>query len=156
VFIDINLQLERERESEAVKDRLEQQVELATAALGETRSELRALSAHLMTAQENEMRRIARELHDDFGQRSAILEMQVSRALEFAGQPELSQLLQQIREGISALGDGIRSVSHRLYPSALMDLGLVGALRSLADDFRSGGGRISLRLPGTSPDLSLD
>jgi signal transduction histidine kinase len=56
----------------ALKDR-----DRADGALGQTRFELRALSRHLIMAQEDERRRIARELHDDAAQRTALIQFAI-------------------------------------------------------------------------------
>jgi two-component system CheB/CheR fusion protein len=71
--------IQREREQEEQRGRLEEQVQLTSDALGQTRDELRALSAHLINTQEEERRRLARDLHDDFGQRMAILEIEADQ-----------------------------------------------------------------------------
>lgn len=98
--------------------------------MGEMRAELRALSGHLIVAQEAERRWLARELHDDFAQTTAIIELKAMRALDLAGDNDhkLRELLQQIRDQVGGLSTGLRSVSHRLHPSVLVDLGLVSAI----------------------------
>jgi PAS domain S-box-containing protein len=60
VFRDISNSLRRERELEEDRERLEEQVQLTESALGNTRSELRALSGHLLSAQEEERRHCLR------------------------------------------------------------------------------------------------
>jgi PAS domain S-box-containing protein len=60
VFRDITDRLRREREQELERDHLEEQFQATNKALDHTRAELRALSQHLMTAQEEERRRVAR------------------------------------------------------------------------------------------------
>ena len=158
VFLSIGERLRREREAEEFKDRLEEQVHSTTAALGQTRAELRALSGHLMTAQEEERRLVARELHDDFAQRTAFVDMQVARALDLIPDEndELRDLLLEIRHQVSTLAAGLRTTSHRLHPSILNDLGLVTALKILVDEFRENGGEASIRLPDGFPELGLE
>lgn len=157
VFSDITNRLRREQESEAQKLKLEEEVHSTAEALGETRAELQALSAHLMIAQEEERRWLARELHDDFSQTTAGVEMQIARALDMvANENELRDLLLKIRGQISKLSIGLRSTSHRLHPSILDDLGLVSALRALMEDFCEKGGDGSIKLPQSFPDLPID
>ena len=148
VFRDITDRLRQEREQEEERDRLEEQVQLTSEALGQTRAELRALSGHLMTAQEEERRRLAHELHDDLAQRTAMMEMGAHQleALLPAADAEAQGLLRELREQVSALSQGLREVSSRLYPSILADLGLSAALRSLIADFQQTGMNVSLRM----------
>ena len=117
----------------------------AEIALGQTRGELRALAAHLMTAQEEERKRLARELHDDFGQRLALLSLNADRALHqiHTNPQESKSLLQSIFENLSATNDRLREISHRLHPSVIEDLGLVAAIRSLCDSYRDNGAELS-------------
>lgn len=158
IFGDITDRLRQERLQEEERDRLEEEVNRTTDALEATRAELRALSGHLMTAQEDERRRLARELHDDFGQRTAILEMQVVGALEqvHTDPYKVEELLLRMREQISRLEGGLREVAHRLHPSVIEDLGLIPALRSLAESFRDTGGDISMGLPDRPVPVTLE
>jgi PAS domain S-box-containing protein len=111
-------------------------VETTGAELDRTKDELRALAASLMRAQDEERRRVARELHDDVSQGLALLEMQLS---QFQSQPEVSDSLKHQLEGlrtqITAVCEGVRILSHALHPSMLEHLGLVPALRSLGSEF---------------------
>lgn len=155
---NIGESLRREQAQEKERDRLEGEVHKASGELGQTRAELRALSAYLINTQEQERRRLARELHDDFGQRAALLSIHSDRALEqFHKNPAAAEdLLQRIREEVSTLNLGIRQVSHRLHPSILEDLGLLAAIRSLIDGLRVEGSEISLNLPDVTPVLGTD
>lgn len=88
---------------------------------------------------------MAQELHDDFGQRTALLEMQaemLSRMIETS--EEARGTLDAMRREISQLYAGIRSISHQLHPSILQDLGLVVGLQSLAESFVQAGMDVSL------------
>jgi two-component system CheB/CheR fusion protein len=111
-----------------------------------------------MKAQEEERRRLARELHDDFGQATAIIELELARTAEMvsAENIELRQSLQHVREHIANLSNRLREASHRLHPSILVDLGLASALEGLVEDFRKSGSEVSARVPASSPEISLE
>lgn len=158
IFADVSERSRQEREQEDERERLEGEVNKASGELGQTRAELRALSAYLINTQEQERRRLARELHDDFGQRAALLSIHTDRALGlFHKDPKAAEnLLQRIREEILTLNLGMREVSHRLHPSILEDLGLLAAIRSLIDGLRVEGSEISLNLPEVTPALGGD
>jgi PAS domain S-box-containing protein len=80
------------------------------------REKLRDLAAQLMTAQEEERRRIARELHDDVTQRLSTVGIELGLLKRTGGQHEVVEGLQaQIFE----LSDDLRSLSHSLHPSVL-------------------------------------
>jgi PAS domain S-box-containing protein len=86
VLTDIRARLLLERRQAKQHLRLKEQVETAAAALGQKRTELQALSRHLMTAQEEERRRVARELHDDLGQQTALLGLALDRLRQLVPQ----------------------------------------------------------------------
>ncbi len=87
--------------------------------------------------EEDDRRRVARELHDDIGQRLALLADDADRLRhelklsDEGNRLRLDKLVDQARE----LAEDLRRVSHALHPAILEDLGLVPAIRSLADDF---------------------
>jgi signal transduction histidine kinase len=107
----------------------------AQARLAESMTQIQTLAGRLITAQEEERRRIARELHDDVGQRVASLAIGLSglkRRLpdaEGAVRDELSQLQQQTL----SLSKDLRNLSHELHPGALEHVGLIEALRGRCD-----------------------
>ena len=158
IMADISERLRLEGVREAQYEILEGEVQKATDQLGQTKAELRALSAYLINAQEHERRRLARELHDDFGQRIAVLGMRTNRAIEqlHKNPKEAEEILQSISGEVSMLNLGLRELSHRLHPSTLEDLGLIAALRSLIAGFRDDGIDISFRLPDEIPALTAD
>jgi signal transduction histidine kinase len=85
----------------------------------------------LVHAQEEERRRVARELHDDFTQRLAILAIDASTLEQLPGSPpEVGIRARRIHEQLVGLSESIHSLSRQLHPSILDDLGLVDALRS--------------------------
>jgi signal transduction histidine kinase len=98
---------------------------------------LRLLAAQLITVQDEERRRISRELHDDINQRLAMLAVDL-RSLE----KRLSAVPEFVRSGLHAavdqvatLSDDVRTMAYRFHPSILDDLGLSAALQNLVDDF---------------------
>jgi len=96
--------------------------------------ELERLSARLLSAQEEERRRIARQLHDELGQALTVAIMDLRLAEREA--PE--GLKERLRQGARLLEEAIadcRELSHGLRPPLLDELGLVEALRALAERF---------------------
>ncbi len=106
-------------------------------ALRQSEDQLRRLTANLLTAQEDERKRVARELHDDVNQRMAILANEVSTLEQAPPIPArlLRKQLRSLRERVDQLSDDLRSAAHRLHPSALEHFGLVAAIESHCSDF---------------------
>lgn len=158
ILADISERMRQEQMDEVERERLEDEVHKAANELGQSRADLRALSGYLMNAQEQERKRLARELHDDFGQRMALLNMQVDRALQHTEEapPETRDLLRTISGEVSALNDGLRAVSHKLHPAVIEDLGLIAALRNLAESHGENGNEVSAWLPDQIPEIPLD
>jgi signal transduction histidine kinase len=87
--------------------------------------------------EEEDRRRIARELHDDIGQRLALLAndaVSLRNALKLTDESNRSRLDKLVQQVVD-LGEDLRRISHTLHPAILEDLGLVPAIRSLIDDF---------------------
>jgi signal transduction histidine kinase len=102
----------------------------------QAQEERQALSARLVKAQEEERRRISRELHDDLTQRLAGLAMNLGGLA--AEQPTSSKLKRQLRafqSGVAHAAEVARHVAYQLHPSELDDLGVVAALQALCEDF---------------------
>jgi signal transduction histidine kinase len=103
--------------------------------LQESQKQLANLSARLMTLQDEERRRLARELHDSTAQSLAALEINMS-ALEKTGDPtEAKRLAAESGEISRQVVDELRTISYLLHPPLLEEAGLVFALRWLADGF---------------------
>jgi two-component system CheB/CheR fusion protein len=101
----------------------------------QAQEERQALSARLVKAQEEERRRISRELHDDLTQRLAGLAMNLGGLT--AEQPTSSKLKRQLRalqSGVAHAAEVARHVAYQLHPSELDDLGVVAALQALCED----------------------
>ncbi len=89
------------------------------------------LLRRLVHAQEEEHRRVARELHDDLTQRLAVLAIDAGTLEQLPGcPPDVGQRARAMREQLEALSESVHSLSRRLHPSIVDDLGLVDALRS--------------------------
>lgn len=102
-----------------------------------TERQLQSLTAQLMTAQEEERRRISRELHDDINQRLALLAIELGRLeAQPPSSPDLARgAFQSLTHRLAAISDDVRRMAYQFHPSILDDLGLFAALQYLADDF---------------------
>jgi len=92
--------------------------------------EIQALAGRLLSAQEEERRWIARELHDDVTQRLAVLAIETGKLERQVshGQQVLCRQLRALHEEIIALSADVHGLSRKLHPAILEDLGLVDAL----------------------------
>jgi len=86
------------------------------------------LAAQVISAQEEERRRISRELHDDTAQSLTSLLLYAKALEQGEERPEVRHALAEIRDEIGHGLDSIRRMAHELRPSALDDLGLVAAI----------------------------
>jgi two-component system, NarL family, sensor histidine kinase UhpB len=109
----------------------------AETALRQSEARLRLITAQLLTAQERERKRVARDLHDDLGQNLLLLKLRMSAVKEKLG-PLNQDLEIGCHEMIKHVGEVIeevRRISRSLSPSILEDLGLTSALKHLLDEF---------------------
>lgn len=109
-----------------------------------------ALAACLMTAQDDERKRIARELHDNIGQRLAVL------AIDLDSIPRKSRDLQEtlaqlpkLHNNLNTVIEELHQLSHRLHPSILDQVGLVPALQELCEDCQARGNQ-NVRFSGSN------
>jgi len=98
---------------------------------------LAGVSRKLIQAHEEERTWIARELHDDFNQRVALLAVNLANLAERLGVEAGSQF-EEIHESVANLGRDIQTLSHRLHSSKLDLLGLEKASSSLCREFSQG------------------
>jgi signal transduction histidine kinase len=115
--------------------------------------ELRSLSSRLIAMQDEERRRIARDLHDSVGQLVATLSMNNGLALMQAKKlsPPAGEALRQNTELVKQLSKEIRTISHLLHPPLLDEIGLLPAIKLFADGFAERSGiQVAVEL---SPDL---
>ncbi len=149
---------ERERAEEELRqahDELERRVQERTAALSlalsrlqsearvreEKEDQLRHLSLHLMTLQDEERRRIARELHDTAGQTLAAMKMSIALIREAGGgTPELERLVDDLNALADEALQEVRTTSYLLHPPLLDEAGIASAARWFVEGFarRSG------------------
>jgi signal transduction histidine kinase len=99
--------------------------------------ELRALSARLMSTQDEERRRIARDLHDSVGQLVAALSMNngLVQTEEAKLKPAAVAAVRQNAQLLEQLSREIRTISHLLHPPLLDEVGLLAAIRTFAEGF---------------------
>jgi signal transduction histidine kinase len=98
---------------------------------------VRHMSGRLITAHEEERRRIARELHDDLSQRMALLQINVEQFEQGAAgiSSKAREKLHNITEIASEISSDIHNLSHQLHPTKLDIIGLVPSLTSFCREF---------------------
>src|SRR5215471_14394780 len=103
----------------------------------QSESTVRALLDRLINAEEQERKRISRELHDDLNQELALLAFDTDGllAMPFSSEDKIRERLSNLRTRIVELSQHVREISHRLHPSILEDLGLTAALNDLCREF---------------------
>ena len=124
-------------EARELRDGLETKVKERTAELSETEANLREVTGRLLRAQDEERRRIARELHDSAGQLLVALSMNLiplePRVLQIN-----SELGKSVTDSISLVDElsrQLRTMSHLLHPPLLDEAGLASALEWYVDGF---------------------
>lgn len=104
-------------------------------ALRQQRADLQRLAARMMTAQEDERRHIARNLHDDLSQTLAFLAIDIGK-LAAQGTEAIAQQLRPLQRRAVEAAETVRQISHELHPSILDDLGLTAALEQYCEEFQ--------------------
>jgi len=102
-----------------------------------TEEEIKALSARLINARDEERSRLARELHDDINQQIAALSIGMSNLKKQipAGQTEARKQSERIQQNMAQVSESIRRLSHELHPAVLEYSGLGSALRDYCSEF---------------------
>ncbi len=141
----------RASQAAAADSQMQQLVETfntMAASLQDQQRKLVRLSSEALNAQEEERRRVARELHDDTGQSLTSILLGLRRLEDRTADAAFREEIASLREVVVAALDDVRRISRNLRPSVLDDLGLVPALQSLAADMESHAGlRVQLALP---------
>lgn len=109
----------------------------AEATINEREKELQILTGRLILNQEEERRRVARELHDDLSQRLAVLAIAAGRmgAAVQNGPDSIRDPLIDIRDKTIQIASDVQNISRRLHPSILDDLGLSKAVEAECQQF---------------------
>jgi len=94
----------------------------------------RDLARRLISSQEVERQRIARELHDDISQRIAALNIQIDQIATHIDSAEPRGQLRALSAQVGEIASDVHRISYELHPSKLQLVGLVGALKSLCTD----------------------
>jgi PAS domain S-box-containing protein len=124
-------------EQKELLDKLEQRVHVRTQELEQKNAELRKLSARLLQIQDEERRRIARELHDSVGQLLAAISMNISNVSRERGKlsPSAASAISENTKLVEQVSNEIRTLSHLLHPPLLDEIGLLSALKWYIDGF---------------------
>ena len=105
-------------------------------ALRDSEQEMRELARSLLTAQGDERRRIARDLHDEVTQRLALLSIEIGKlAAEPGFSGESRKQLASLQNQANQISVDVRRISHGLHPSVIEDFGLSTALEEFCEDF---------------------
>ena len=112
----------------------------------------RARLMRLMTAQEEERAWIARKLHDDIGQRLAVLGIDLARVAEGSpGSPGVSSRVIELQRQVSEIARDVHSLSQELHSSTLALLGIRASVKSFCDEISD---QQKVRIDCETDDLS--
>jgi PAS domain S-box-containing protein len=131
----------------------------ANEALRVTETSLRQLSARLLQLQDEERRRIARDLHDVTGQKIAVLSMSLDRLARLTGQrdPDAQESVKESREIVTQIGEEIRTLSYILHPPLLDECGLASAVHWYAEGFEKRSGiKLEVAVAEDLPRLPIE
>lgn len=100
---------------------------------------LATINQRLVDAQEEERSRIARELHDDIGQRLSVLIIGLHALARASGTPAIDgrQRIEEARQEVMNLARDVQALSHRLHPARLEYLGIAAAAAALCREVSS-------------------
>ena len=114
------------------RKRTQEELAESRLALEKSHRELKALTARLLKSQEEERRRIARDLHDEISQRLSMTTVEATRLAEdltLSG-GQIPARLKWIESQLARLTDDVGNLAHRLHPSTLEHLGLRAAIQA--------------------------
>lgn len=131
-------------------------LEDAEASLKDSEASLHTLSARILQLQDQERRRIARDLHDITGQELAVVVMSLNQVTKSLDQPgsDLERIVLDAVQLVRKVEDEIRTLSYVLHPPLLDDFGLGSALQWYADGFQKRSGiAVEVDCPKNVPRL---
>jgi signal transduction histidine kinase len=158
VVVSTTALLHRERKRNGAEEALRSGNDELEMRVAERTTELRHLSARLLTAQETERKRISTELHDELGHSLILMKFRsglIAKELrddQSAAREECRTLSGFIDQTI----EDVRRLSRDLRPSVLEELGLSAALRWLADNCGRNGHTVEASIADVDPLLSAD
>jgi signal transduction histidine kinase len=114
---------------------LAQHLSESEAALRNSKEDLQRLAGRLISAQEEELRRLSRELHDDLTQRLAVLAIEAGKLeMDLNRMPEkyaeTVRAVARMKDQLIKVSEDVHAISRQLHPTILDDLGLVRAIES--------------------------
>ena len=135
--INTNIQEQKEiREAlTEASQKLEERVSERTSELNQANDSLRELSGTLLQMQDDERRRIARELHDSVGQLLAAIGMNIGMLQSQNLGPAAVKLVNETNGLLDQINRETRTISHLLHPPLLDEAGLASALRWFVEEF---------------------
>ena len=153
--VELDLRIARDELEKRVAERTQElrqknfQIVEQAQTLARTNEGLRQLSARLFRVQDEERRRIARDLHDSTGQIVALLSMNLS-ALESEAReksPDIAQSIADNAQIVNQVSNELRTISYLLHPPLLDEMGLESALRWYVSGFSQRSGiKVTLNL----------
>lgn len=125
------------QELKKINESLESRVLERTAELEHRNADVQELSRRLLKAQDDERRRVSRELHDSTGQLLVALKINLSRLKsEFAERnPEANRLIDDTSSMIEEMTRQVRTLSYLLHPPLLDEAGIASAVRWYVEGF---------------------
>jgi signal transduction histidine kinase len=140
----------------AYATRLERQLRLEQAKDARTAVDLQRLSARLVSAQEEERRVVARELHDEVGQVLTAVKMALTQ-VQRDGHVARPELVEEAREITDRAVQAVRDLTQLLHPPLLDDMGLPAAVDWYVQSIgKRGDLRIDLKTEGVTARLAAD
>ncbi len=128
------------QELKAAHNELELRVQQRTKELSKKTEEVRELSARLLRLQDDERRRIARELHDSTGQTLVAMKMVLDQMSAEAKSEKLSSLVTETITLNEDMSRQLRTMSYLLHPPLIDEMGLPSALRWYTEGFEQRSG----------------
>jgi PAS domain S-box-containing protein len=136
---DLSSRKQAEAELQNAHAELEKRVQERTAELASSNESLQKLSGQLIRAQDDERRRIARELHDSTGQVLAALSMILSQMQKDSSAANALKF-EECRELIASAAAEIRNLSYLLHPPLIDEVGLASAVAEYVQGFQKRSG----------------
>jgi signal transduction histidine kinase len=124
----------------------------------EGEANLREMAVRVIAAKEEERSRVAREIHDDLGQKIALLSLELGQlGQKLKASEPVRRQFQHLQHQIEAISTDVHRLVYKLHPAKLADIGLVPAIKGLCFDLNeSGSMRIEFRHEGSFAKLSKE